>query len=429
MTGYVIAGSQWGDEGKGKIVDMLTAEVDIVARFQGGNNAGHTIVADGKKYALHLIPSGILHEGKECFIGNGVVLDPEKLLTEIDVLKEKGIRVTTDNLKISRRTNVIMNYHKLLDKSREEIKKKNKIGTTGKGIGPAYEDKISRVGIRMSDLFDKTLLFEKVTQSLKEKNILFRELYGKDEVSPEEVADKYIAIGEKLKGFVVEDGFCLNAHTKDKKILLEGAQGALLDIDFGTYPFVTSSNTLPTYAPTGSGIKPGRIMKNIAVTKAYTTRVGEGPFPSFDATEYGDLLGEKGHEFGTTTGRKRRCGWLDIIALKYIFSLNSFTSIALTKLDVLSGFDKIKVCTSYEINGVVSDYFPSDSEELSTVSAKYTELEGWSEDISGVVEYEKLPPAAKKYIEFIEMKLNVPIDIISVGPGREQTIIRRKIIS
>ncbi|MFO7736796.1 MAG: adenylosuccinate synthase, partial [bacterium] len=358
MTVFIVTGTQWGDEGKGKIVDILTENVDAVARFQGGNNAGHTIVVGETSFALHVIPSGIIRKKTEVFIGNGVVVDPQQFLEEIEMLRKKGVRVTPDRLKISRRAHVILDYHKNLDNYREEIKTE-KIGTTGRGIGPAYEDKVSRTGIRICDLLDRELLFSKISCSLKEKNTLFVNLYNKTPLDAKTLRDKYYETGRKIAPFIAEEGFLLNNMVKKgKSILLEGAQGALLDVDRGTYPFVTSSNTFSTFASMGSGVGSARIKRNIAVMKAYTTRVGEGPFPSCDNGEDGSKLAEKGHEFGTTTGRKRRCGWLDLVALSYVFNLNDYSSVVLSKLDVLSGFPVIKVAIAYELEGRKIDYFP-----------------------------------------------------------------------
>lgn len=422
MAVYVVTGTQWGDEGKGKIVDILTENVDVVARFQGGNNAGHTIVVGETSFALHVIPSGIIRKKTKVFIGNGVVVDPQQLLEEIEILRKKGIEVTPDRLRISRRAHVILDYHKNLDNYREELKTE-KIGTTGRGIGPAYEDKVSRTGIRICDLLNKELLFSKISCALKEKNNLFINLYNKSPQDAKTLSDKYYKIGRKIAPFVVQKGFVLNNMVQDdSSILLEGAQGALLDVDRGTYPFVTSSNTFSTFASMGSGIGAGNIKKNIAVMKAYTTRVGEGPFPTYDNGNDGCKLAEKGHEFGTTTGRKRRCGWLDFVALSYVFNLNNYSFAVLSKLDVLSGFPVIKVAVAYELEGKKINYFPEDAETLVKLKPLYKKLPGWKEDISKITDFKKLPENAKKYVRFIEKYLDCPIAIVSVGPKRSQTI-------
>jgi len=427
MRTIVITGTQWGDEGKGKIVDMLTQKADIVVRYQGGNNAGHTIVIGNNKFALHLLPSGILREGKLCYIGSDVVVNPEELLEEIKLVEEKGIKITEKNLKISKRANLILDYHKQLDKARENAKKENKIGTTGRGIGPAYEDKVARVGVRIVDLFDKSILKNRITLALKEKNELFEKVYNEKRFDIEELVEKYFSIGKKIEKFVENSNFDLNNYAQNKTVLIEGAQGALLDVDFGTYPFVTSSNTLSTHYATGSGLRQTQLTENIGLVKAYTTRVGSGPFPTKDKTDAGKYLAEKGHEKGTTTGRLRDCGWLDFVALKHIFSLSNFTTIALTKLDVLSGLKKIKFCVAYNLDGTIIKTFPATAEELERVIPIYEEIEGWNENITKIKKYDNLPKNAKKYIELIEKQLSVPVNIISVGPDRNETILKTQI--
>ncbi len=427
MAGYVVAGAQWGDEGKAKIVDVLSGNVDIVARFQGGNNAGHTIVVDGKKYVLHTIPSGIVAD-KLCYIGNGVVLDPIEMLEEIEGLKASGLEVTSKNLMISNRATIIMDYHRKLDHCREQSKKDRKIGTTGRGIGPAYEDKVARIAVKAGDLANEKTLRERISFALKEKNALFEKLYGEEPIDVEETVKKYIEVGKKVACYIVEDGFSPMKLASGRNVLFEGAQGSLLDVDFGTYPFVTSSNTVCTQAMQGTGINEGGLKESIAVVKAYTTRVGEGPFPTIDEGEDGELLGSRGHEFGATTKRKRQCGWLDLVALRFAFEINGFTSIAFTKADVLSGMEKIKVAVAYELDGKRIEYFPSNSDDLERVVPVYEELEGWSEDITGVRNYDDLPENLKKFIEYVESSLGTPIDIVSVGPEREAIIVRRNLI-
>lgn len=429
MTTHIVTGTQWGDEGKGKIVDILTEKMDVVCRYQGGNNAGHTIVVDGIKYDLHAIPSGIIRKNVISFIGNGVVLDPRQFIEESSKLLEKGIKVTPENLKISPRTAIIMDYHKVLDRCREDAKKGNKIGTTGRGIGPAYEDKISRIGIRAGDLLDKDILNRKIKAALKEKNALLVNLYSAEPFDAQELTDHYFELGKKLAPYIVDTDFSFARFCADRKVLMEGAQGALLDIDHGTYPFVTSSNTVASYFGVGCGIPSSQAADNIGLVKAYTTRVGAGPFPTEDEGHDGEELRRIGHEFGTTTGRPRRCGWLDIVALGYIFEMSSFTSIALTKLDVLNGFSKIKVCTGYRLDGRRISGFPASIESLERIEPEYIELDGWQSDISKIRDFDLLPENAKKYIKYIEDMLKVPVSIVSVGPGREETIIRKEHIS
>jgi adenylosuccinate synthase len=424
MTVTVVTGTQWGDEGKGKIVDLLTEKVDVVCRYQGGNNAGHTIIVNGIKYDLHSIPSGILRENVVSYIGNGVVLDPVQLIEEIDILKNKGISISPEKLMVSPKASIILEYHKVLDKCREEAKKDTKIGTTGRGIGPAYEDKVSRIGIRAGDLFDKNVLYRKIKAALKEKNALMTHLYGSEPFDAGQLSEQYAKLGEHLKPYVLESTFNFSDYANGKKVLMEGAQGALLDIDHGTFPFVTSSNTLATYFPVGSGIPYNMISSNIGLVKAYTTRVGEGPFPTEDFSETGDLLRKEGGEFGTTTGRPRRCGWLDLVALKYVFKMSGFSSIALTKLDVLNNFEKIKVCTSYRKEDRFFNSFPCSTDDLKNIEPQYIEFDGWLSDISKVRSFEELPLEAKNYIAYIEKELKAPVSIISVGPARDETIIR-----
>ncbi|MCK5809143.1 adenylosuccinate synthase [bacterium] len=422
MPLMLVSGAQWGDEGKGKIVDLLTESASLVVRFQGGNNAGHTIVIGDKIYDLHAIPSGVLRDGVTCFIGNGVVLDPVQLITEIDALKQKGIIVDSNNLVISPKAHLIMPWHKLLDMSREKNAGKGKIGTTGKGIGPAYEDKSARTGLRVGDLRHKDIFLNKIKIVLQEKNTLFKHLYNLPELNAQDIFDEYMRYADGLLSLVADASFDAEAIAQKEIVLMEGAQGALLDIDHGTYPFVTSSNTVAAYASVGSGIGHAPVIENIALVKAYTTRVGNGPFPTVDTGEDGKRLQKNGHEIGTTTGRARDCGWLDLVALKYVISLNNYTSLAITKLDVLSGFESIKVATAYTLDESETDKFPSDVSELEKVIPIYTTLAGWSEDIRGITEWNQLPENAQKYLLFIQKSLGVPISIISTGPERNETI-------
>ena len=406
-----ILGAQWGDEGKGKIVDLLTEKCDAVVRFQGGHNAGHTLVVDGKTTILHLIPSGILHDKVKCIIGNGVVLSLEALSEEIEILKKNNINVE-DKLLISDGCPLILPIHIELDKAREKKKGKSKIGTTGRGIGPAYEDKISRRGIRLGDLSNKNTLFEKVSEILDYHNFILKNYYSCSTYSKKEVYENLVTFYDIYSQFIVDvPEYINNAFKESKKIVFEGAQGTLLDIDHGTYPFVTSSNTTVGGIFTGSGVSPKNLDYTLAIVKAYTTRVGSGPFMTELFDNDGKHLSEKGHEFGATTGRERRCGWLDLVALKRSIIINGFTGICLTKIDVLDQFKTIKVCTKYDGNKPI-----------------YKCFDGWQKNISKIKKYEDLPKETKIYIETIEHYLEVPIDIISNGPGRDQNIFRKNII-
>ena len=422
----VVVGAQWGDEGKGKIVDLLTEKAEVVVRFQGGNNAGHTLVVKGHKVVLHLIPSGILHPDKLCLIGNGVVLDPEIFCQELDGLKDLGVKVGPSSLKISRKTHLIMPYHKLLDSAREENKKgPDKIGTTGRGIGPAYEDKVARVGIRAADVLKPQLMLAKMEKAIEEKNVLFQHYF---DIPPVKVKDMWEAMlhwTERLKPFLADvSGEIATAQAADKAVLFEGAQGTHLDIDHGTYPYVTSSNTLAGNASAGSGCGPGALHKVMAVVKAYTTRVGAGPFPTELDDETGKHLQAQGAEFGATTGRPRRCGWLDLVVLRESCRLNAPKEIALTKLDVLSGLPDVQVCTRYKASEGQLSYPPQVENGLNQVDPVYETLPGWEEDISEVRSFADLPQAARQYIQCIEQELGVKVGLISVGPDREQTLIR-----
>ncbi|MGB5849522.1 MAG: adenylosuccinate synthase [Ignavibacteriaceae bacterium] len=419
MSVTVLVGSQWGDEGKGKIVDILSEKFDIVARYQGGANAGHTVEIGEKQYILHLIPSGILRDGVKCVIGNGVVIDPQALLDEIKILEDNGINVE-GRLFISHNAHLIMPYHKLLDSISESGK--NKIGTTGRGIGPCYIDKFDRKGIRIVDLLNRDVLEKKLRQNVEEKNILLKKLYDDKGFDIEEIIKEYISFDEAIDSYVTDVPLLLNDAIKEgKNILLEGAQGTLLDVDHGTYPFVTSSNPTSGGACTGSGIPPNKIDKVFGIVKAYTTRVGNGPFPTELTDEEGEKLRKEGAEFGATTGRPRRCGWFDAFLVRYSAMINGIDVVAVTKLDVLSVFEKIKVCIGYEINGKRIKSFPSDVEKLNNVIPVYETLDGWMEDISECKSYDDLPQKTKDYLEFISNKANIKIEIISVGPKRKQT--------
>ncbi len=423
----VVLGTQWGDEGKGKIVDLLTDRVSAVVRFQGGHNAGHTLVIDGKKTVLHLIPSGILRDGVTCMIGNGVVLSPEALATEMEMLEKNGIPVK-DRLKISPACTLILPYHIALDQAREAAKSEGKkIGTTGRGIGPAYEDKVARRGLRVDDLFYPERLKEKLTEILEYHNFMLTNYFHQDAISVEETYKTCLKSAELLKDLVEDIPHALHKYRENgESLLFEGAQGTLLDIDHGTFPFVTSSNTTAGGTATGSGFGPLYLDYVLGITKAYTTRVGGGPFPTELDDDVGQHLGEKGHEFGATTGRARRCGWLDAVALKRAIQVNSVTGICLTKLDVLDGLKTIKICTSYQCpeKGEL-DTTPVGAEGYERVKPTYIEMPGWDDNTFGVTDFDKLPQAALNYIAKIEEIVGVPIDIVSTGPDRVETIVRR----
>lgn len=425
MANTVIIGTQWGDEGKGKVVDMLSARSDVVVRFQGGNNAGHTIAVNGVETILHTIPSGILHPGKTCLIGNGVVLDPFVFLQEVDGLAEQGMDVSPRRLGISHKTHLIMPYHVALDQAREAYKAGGKIGTTGRGIGPCYEDKVSRVGIRAHDLLQPDLLREKVSQALREKNVLLRTLYDAEPLDEKEVADRVLAIAERVTPYLTDVSRVIQESvSQGKNVLWEGAQGVHLDVDHGTYPFVTSSNTIAGCASTGTGIGPNYLHQVVGIAKAYTTRVGSGPFPTelFDAT--GDFLREQGHEFGATTGRPRRCGWLDAVILRESARLCGLTQIALTKIDVLRNLPSLKICVDYMYEGRRMEYPPQGENALADVEPIYEEMPGFTEDISTCKHFEALPYNVQKYIQRIEALTQVRVALVSVGPDRDQTILR-----
>ncbi len=429
MSNTVIVGTQWGDEGKGKIVDLLSEHADYVVRFQGGNNAGHTMVVDGKEIISHLVPSGII-QGKQCFIGNGVVVDPAVLLDEIDYLTDNGIDVSPQMLKLSNRAHMIMPYHQHVDNAREQKIGDAKIGTTGRGIGPCYEDKATRRGIRFADLLDTELFTEKVTVILEEKNFYLKNYFNAETLDTQSVIDQYIELGKRLIPYIADVSVILNQGIKqEKKVLFEGAQGTHLDIEHGTYPFVTSSNTVAGNAACGSGVGPGQLNEIIGIVKAYTTRVGSGPFPTELFDDTGDRLQRIGAEFGATTGRKRRCGWLDMVVLKNAARLNGLTGLAVTKLDVLDGLDELKLCTGYEYEGKLYDEFPPEIKILENCTPVYETVPGWTEDISGIRDYDQLPDTTKQYLEKIETLTGVPVKIVSVGPGREATMVREKIFN
>lgn len=424
MSNTVLIGAQWGDEGKGKIIDILSEKSDIIIRFQGGNNAGHTVVIGNEEFILHLIPSGILHKGKVCVIGNGVVVDPEALLEEIEALKKRHIEVDS-SLIISDQVHVIFPYHKLLDELREQKKSSTKIGTTKRGIGPCYADKAARCGIRMTDLLNPEKFKEKLKFNIDEKNAILRTLYNHSGFSLDDMYHQYIDYGKKISKYMQNAPLYLNnAVQKGKSLLFEGAQGTLLDIDHGTYPFVTSSNATAGGACTGTGISPINIDKVLGVAKAYTTRVGEGPFPTEFGPELMEKIRKKGKEFGATTGRPRRCGWLDAVILRHAVMINGLTELALTKLDVLDDTDTIKVCTAYKCGGKVLKNFPGNMETLSECQPVYEELPGWKTDITSVTKYRQLPSKARKYIAYISKLLNRKITMVSVGSERRQTLIR-----
>jgi len=423
--GIVVHGAQWGDEGKGKIVDLLTENAQAVVRFQGGNNAGHTLVVGGEKTIVHLIPSGILHPGTACLVGNGVVLDPEVLCREMDMLAAKGVDVSPRRLKISKKTQVIMPYHRLLDGARETLRAGAKIGTTGRGIGPCYEDKMARIGIRAGDFADPELLRAKIETALVEKNSLFANLYGLEAVDPAAVFEAVLPVAERLVPHLADVSTEIQkALGSGGDVLFEGAQGTHLDIDHGTYPFVTSSNTVAGQAAAGSGCAPSVLSRIVAVVKAYTTRVGSGPFPTELFGTVGDYLQSQGGEFGATTGRRRRCGWLDLALLREAARLSGPTEIALTKLDVLSGLFELKLCIGYRYKGKVYEYPPQEENALEHVEPLYETMPGWDEDITGLTAWEDLPLAAREYVSRIEQALGTRCSLLSVGPDRRQTIIR-----
>ena len=427
MPAIVLLGAQWGDEGKGKATDLLGDRVDYVVRYQGGNNAGHTVVIGDQKYALHLLPSGILSPNVIPVIGNGVVIDPAVLLTEIKGLNERGI--DTSKLKISTNAHLITPYHRTIDKVSERFLGKSKIGTTGRGIGPAYADKINRIGIRVQDLFDPSILKQKIEAALHDKNQILIKVFNRKGITVDEVLDEYLGYAQVLKPYVADTALLLDQALKSgKNVLLEGSQGTLLDVDHGTYPFVTSSNPTAGGASTGSGIGPTKITRVIGILKAYTTRVGSGPFPTelFDAD--GDALRKIGGEVGVTTGRNRRCGWFDAPIARYAVRVNGLTDFFLTKLDVLTGWEKIPVCVAYEVDGVRVEELPTSQTDFHHAKPIYEYLPGWKENISKAKSVDELPNNAKEYVKFLEKVSGAPISAIGVGPGRDETIVVRELI-
>jgi len=420
MASVVIVGAQWGDEGKGKIVDLLTQYADMVVRFQGGNNAGHTIVLKGEKFVLHLIPSGILYADKKCMIGNGVVLDPAVLLQEIAEIRRSGYFKEDSQLMISEETHLILPYHQKIDVARERI---FKIGTTGRGIGPAYEDKVARCGIRAVDLLDEKVFREKLEQALFQKNIYLVQILKEKPLEFSEIFDEYLGFKRQIEKYVKDTSLILYEEMKKgKHVLFEGAQGTLLDVDHGTYPYVTASNTVAGNACAGSGIGPTMINSVIGVAKAYTTRVGEGPFPTELKDELGEKLREKGGEYGATTGRPRRCGWFDAVVVKHSIRINGIKEMAMTKLDVLNDFERIKICVGYRLDGKVCHHVPSSLEMLKQCEPVYEELDGWRSEIKGARNFLDLPPNAQRYIRRIEELIHTKVTMISVGSERNETI-------
>ncbi len=421
----IILGSQWGDEGKGKIVDLLMDHAEVVVRFQGGHNAGHTLVIDGKKTVLRLIPSGILHPNVHCLIGNGVVLSPTALLQEINELETQGVLVS-DRLKISSACVLILPYHVALDQVREKAKGKTAIGTTGRGIGPAYEDKVARRALRLGDLFHETYFRSRLEETLEYHNFILKQYYHQEPMELNQIADQTLALAPQLKAMQADVPRLLTEYRRQgKNMIFEGAQGTLLDNDHGTYPYVTSSNTIAGAASVGTGVGPTQFHSILGIMKAYSTRVGSGPFPTELQDEMGKRLAERGHEFGSVTGRPRRCGWLDMVALRYAIQLNGFSGLGVTKLDVLDGLETINVCVGYQLQGVVIDHMPMDSTEFATCKPVYQTFAGWKESTLGINAFKKLPKNAQSYVLAIEKLAGIPIDIISTGPDRSETIILR----
>ncbi len=426
MSVAIVTGSQWGDEGKGKIVDLLSKDADVVARYQGGANAGHSIVLKDEKYILHLIPSGILHPQTTCIIGNGVVIDPVLLFEEIKLLESKGIKVS-GRLLISHRAHLIMPYHKLLDQAQEDLSTEDKIGTTGRGIGPAYVDKVNRIGIRIVDLLDRETLIHKIQLNINQKNQILEKIYQRSRLDAKEITQQYLSFDEKMDEYITDISTYLDQAIQDKKkILIEGAQGTLLDIDLGTYPYVTSSNPISGGACTGLGIGPTRIDRVIGIIKAYTTRVGHGPFPTEFSDDMSDRMRKLGNEYGATTGRPRRCGWFDAVIANYAVRVNGLDCFAFTKLDVLDTLSEIKICVAYYINNKRITNFPADLKTLMQCQPEYITVPGWGVPTKDIKQYNDLPQNAQQYVKTIESIVGIPISIISVGPDREQTIVQEK---
>ncbi|WP_409252409.1 adenylosuccinate synthase [Bacillus sp. SCS-153A] len=428
MSSVVVVGTQWGDEGKGKITDFLSENAEVIARYQGGNNAGHTIKFDGETYKLHLIPSGIFYKDKTSVIGNGMVVDPKALVKELKYLHDRSI--TTDNLRISNRAHVILPYHLKLDEVEEERKGANKIGTTKKGIGPAYMDKAARNGIRIADLLDYESFKEKLTRNLEEKNRLLERFYETEGFTLEEILDEYYEYGQQVKQYVCDTSVVLNdALDEGRRVLFEGAQGVMLDIDQGTYPFVTSSNPVAGGVTIGSGVGPTKISHVVGVSKAYTTRVGDGPFPTELNNEIGDQIREVGREYGTTTGRPRRVGWFDSVVVRHARRVSGMTDLSLNSIDVLTGIENLKICTAYKYKGEVINEFPANLNILAECEPVYEELPGWTEDITGCKTLSDLPENARHYLERVSQLTGIPLSIFSVGPDRSQTNIVRSVWS
>ena len=428
MSTVVAVGAQWGDEGKGKIVDWLGPQADLVARFQGGNNAGHTLVVDGETTVLHVVPSGILHSGSVNLIGPGVVVDPAILLGELAKLEERGILKDPSRIRVSGRAHVILPWHTALDAAREAAAGKAKIGTTGRGIGPCYEDKVARRGVRVADLREAGELRTKLESIAAQKNVELTKVHGADPIDVDALFAQCLEWGRQLEPYIDHTGRILDRSLRGgKNVLFEGAQGTFLDIDHGTYPFVTSSNCVAGAVCTGSGIGPTKIDRVIGITKAYTTRVGSGPFPTELTDETGEQLRKAGAEFGATTGRPRRCGWLDAVLLREAVTVNGLTDLAINKLDILSGFDEIKICTAYDIDGKITEDFPMTLAEAERAKPVYETMPGWSEDVRGLTSIEQFPDNARRYIERIEALAEIPAALLSVGPGREETIIVREL--
>ena len=425
MSALVVVGSQWGDEGKGKIVDLLARDADVIVRYQGGSNAGHTVITDKGTFIFHLIPSGVLYRGKLCVLGNGVAIDPGGLIGELDGLKKKGI-VVSKRFLICQRAHVIMPYHKAIDKAAEKAKGARRIGTTGRGIGPAYVDKMARVGIRMGDLLNPDILKKKIQENLVEINAFLRRIYHAKGFTVQSIFKEYQAYGERLRPHIADVPLLLDrVFASGKQVLFEGAQGTHLDVDFGTYPYVTSSSSCSGGACTGTGVGPTNISAVLGVTKAYTTRVGGGPFPTELEDAMGTQLMKRGNEYGATTGRARRCGWLDVVLLRYAVRVNGLTSLAMTKLDVLDGCQELKICTGYRYQGKLYREMPADLEVLENCWPVYERWPGWTTDTTGVTSYRALPPAAKKYLARVKELVSCPIAMISTGSKREETIVLR----
>jgi adenylosuccinate synthase len=425
MPAVCVFGAQWGDEGKGKIIDRLATDADVVVRFQGGANAGHTVVVEGEKYVVHLIPSGILHPGKVNVIGCGVAVDPLKFLEEVEALRRRGVRIDGSSLRLSSRAHVIFEHHRRIDAAAERWRGLGRIGTTGRGIGPCYADKAARTGLRVADLLEPGRCRERLGAALAEKNALLREVHGEQPLDLERQLETYMGLGAALRPFVGDTGREVRAaYAQEKTILFEGAQGLMLDIDAGTYPFVTSSNTGAGAVASGASFPPSQLDQIYGIAKAYCTRVGEGPFPSEAPTEVGNRLREAGNEYGATTGRPRRCGWLDLVALRYALELSGASGWVMTNLDVLSGFETIPVASAYRVAGRRTAEFPAELPGLDGVQVEFAELAGWTEDITGARTFDELPPATRRYVEWVEEQSGFPIAMLSVGPERGQVIPR-----